>query len=67
MRTTAFNSRQTPCNGCPDRYPACSAKCKKPEYIKYQQEQETIRKNRQEYELVTGYTAKQIQKNRRVK
>jgi hypothetical protein len=27
-----------PCKDCPDRYPACSGHCKKPEYLAYREE-----------------------------
>lgn len=49
MIDTIRNQRYNPCKGCPDRYPACSARCRKPEYLKWQSEQETIRKNRAAY------------------
>lgn len=39
----------SPCKGCPDRYPACSDHCKKPEYLKWCAEKELIDKNRKAY------------------
>ena len=49
MTETLSNTRYNPCKGCPDRYPACSAKCKKPEFLEWQAEQEKIRQNRKRY------------------
>ena len=41
--------KKMPCHGCPDRYPACSGHCEKPEYLEWQAEQEKIRQNRKKY------------------
>lgn len=49
MTGTITSERYNPCKGCPDRYRACSDHCKKPEYLKWKAEQETIRKNRKNY------------------
>lgn len=49
MTETLSSNRYNPCKGCPDRYPACSAKCKKPEFLEWQAEQEKIRQNRNKY------------------
>lgn len=38
-----------PCKGCPDRYPACSGHCTKPDYIAYRTEQEKIKTARKKY------------------
>lgn len=59
--------RNRPCYGCPDRYTACSDHCRKPEFLEYRAELETIRRNRAAYDLTTGYTANEIRKNRRVR
>lgn len=49
MSDTLRSQRPNPCNGCPDRYTACSDCCKKPAFLKWKQEQETIRKNEKAY------------------
>ena len=36
-------SKSSPCRYCLDRYPACSDHCKKPEFLAWKAEQETIR------------------------
>ena len=40
----------TPCHGCPDRYPACSGHCEKPEYLAWRAELKRVKKNRRKYE-----------------
>jgi hypothetical protein len=46
-----FTSRDmSPCYGCPDRYPACSGHCKKPEYIEWCEKRDLVKKNRKAYE-----------------
>lgn len=35
--------------GCEDKIPGCSDHCKKPEYLKFREELETIRNNRRRY------------------
>jgi len=49
MTETVMNKRNNPCRGCPDRYPACSDHCQKPEFLAWKAEQEKIRKNRAAY------------------
>ena len=49
MAETFRSKRPQPCNGCLDRYTACADHCRKPEYLKWKQELETIRKNRNAY------------------
>ena len=49
MIETLRNERPSPCKGCPDRYPACSDHCQKPEYLAHKAEQEKIRKARRAY------------------
>ena len=67
MSWTIRSERPNPCKNCPDRYPACSDHCKKPEYRKWRAELELIRKREREYSDLWGYTAKEIRKNRRVR
>lgn len=54
-----------PCKGCPDRYPACSDHCVKPEKLAWNREQETIRENRRKYNVARDYISDNIEKNRR--
>ena len=54
-----------PCLGCPDKVPACSGWCDKPEYLRWKEKQETIRRNRSRHRTVDGYQADAIRKNRR--
>ena len=49
MTETLRSSRDNPCNGCPDRYPACSDHCIKPEYLAWKEEQARIRAARKAY------------------
>lgn len=49
MTDTIRSKRPQPCNGCPDRCTACSDHCKKEAFLAWEQEQETIRKNRNAY------------------
>lgn len=35
--------------GCPDRYPACSDHYRKPDFLKWKEEQALIRKNKAAY------------------
>ena len=44
------NERYNPCKDCPDRYPACSDYCKKPEHLAWRVEQEKIRENQKKYQ-----------------
>ena len=62
---TIRSQRNIPCKGCPDRYPACSDHCKKPEYIAWKAEQNRIREAKQREAHIWGYTANEIRKNRR--
>ena len=57
--------RGNPCNGCPDRYTACSDHCRKPEFLKWKAEGELILENRRKYHAVTNYTVTAILRNRR--
>ena len=36
MGKPLWNDRYNPCKGCPDRYPACSGKCEKPEFLAFE-------------------------------
>jgi hypothetical protein len=49
MTETISSQRPNPCNGCEFRYPACSATCTNPEKLKWEEEQEKIRRNRKDY------------------
>lgn len=57
--------RGNPCKGCPDRYIACSDHCKKPEFLKWRAEQETIRRNKAMYNQVTAYTVAAIERSKK--
>ena len=50
MTAANSNERYNPCKGCPDRYPACSGRCRKPAFLARQKEQEIIRENRRKYQ-----------------
>lgn len=56
-----------PCQGCPDRKPACSDHCKKPEFLAWKEQKRKITRARMAEGRVNGYTADMIRKNRRVK
>lgn len=43
------SDRYNPCHGCPDRYPACSDHCQKPEFLEWKAEQQRIREARRAY------------------
>ena len=49
MTKTIGNQRPSPCQGCSDRYPACSDHCQKPEYLANKAEKEKIREHRKNY------------------
>ena len=49
MADISRSSRHNPCMGCPDRYPACSDHCEKPEFNAYKAEQAKIKENRGKY------------------
>lgn len=59
------SERYNPCQGCPDRYTACSDHCLKPEFLAWQAEQETIRQNRAAYNSMNDYVFRQSERNRR--
>ena len=50
MTETIRSQRPGPCKGCPGRVIACSDHCKKPEYLAWKEEQETIRRNKRNYQ-----------------
>ena len=58
MTETLQSQRYNPCKGCPPRSaehpdgrtPGCSDHCKKPEYLAWKEEQETIRRNKRNYQ-----------------
>ena len=49
MTETFRNERYNPCNGCPDRYIACSDHCSKPSFLAWKEEQAKIRAARKAY------------------
>lgn len=57
--------RDNPCHGCPDRYPGCSDHCTKDAFLKWKEEQETIRRNRAKSKINDSYTADAIRRSRR--
>jgi hypothetical protein len=61
------SGRKNPCYQCPDLYTACSDHCRKPEFLAWRAEQETIREARRKYDETTSYTVDQIRKNRRAR
>lgn len=67
MTETIRSSRNMPCKDCPDRYPACSDHCKKPEFIAWKEEQARIREAKRRESEIWGYTANEIRKNRRIR
>lgn len=67
MTETIRSSRNMPRKDCPDRYPACSDHCKKPEFIAWKEEQARIREAKRRESEIWGYTANEIRKNRRIR
>ena len=59
MSDTLRSQRPNPCNGCPDRYPACSDHCTKPAFLAYRAEQDKIRKARKAYQNPAWLTGEQ--------
>lgn len=57
--------RGNPCKGCTDRHEACWGHCKKPEFLKWRAEQETIRRNKAMYNQVTAYTVAAIERSKK--
>ena len=66
-RTVYHASYDRPCQGCPDRYLACSDHCTKPEFIAWKEEQARIREAKRRESEILGYTANEIRKNRRIR
>ena len=62
MIETISNKRRNPCQGCPDRYPACSDHCTKPAFLEWKAEQEKIRKARAAYDRPSWYSEEPYQK-----
>ena len=50
MTETLSSRRPNPCKDCPLRYPGCADHCKQPGKLAWEEEQETIRRNRKKYE-----------------
>lgn len=59
--------RYNPCQGCPDRYIACSDYCSKPDFQDWKAEQETIRRSRSAYNGMNNYVFRQSERNRRAR
>ena len=49
MTETFRSQRHNPCQGCPNRYPACSGHCQSPAFLKWKAEQQRIREARRAY------------------
>ena len=64
MDESLNRSRNNPCQGCPDRYPACSDHCRKPDFLAWREEQEKIRANRAKYRDLNGYVVDEIRKSK---
>ena len=56
-----------PCQGCRDRYLACSDHCKKPQFLAWKEEKWRIDQAKMADRSINSYTADQIRKNRRMK
>lgn len=59
------SGRKNPCQGCPDRYCACSDHCRKLAFLDWKAEQETIRRNRKAYNGMNNHVFRQSERNRR--
>lgn len=59
------SGRYNPCQGCPDRYTACSDHCTKPDFQDWKAEQDTIRRNKAAYNCMNDYVFRQSERNRR--
>lgn len=56
-----------PCSRCPDKKPACSDQCKKPEFLAWKEEKEKIARAKAEGRDVDTYIVDQVCKNRRAR
>ena len=63
----SITDKNRPCMNCPDRYPACSDHCKKPEFLAQKERNERLREARRREGIINGYTVDQVRKNKRVK
>lgn len=54
-----------PCQGCPDRYIACSDHSTKPDFLAWKAKQTKMREARQRDSHIWGYPSNEIRKNRR--
>lgn len=59
--------RNKPCYGCPDRYPACSDHCQKPEFLALKEKRETYRKAQRRNSELLDYTIREIRKNQKAR
>lgn len=50
-------NRKAPCKGCQDRYPGCSDRCEKEEFLDWKEEQRVIReaRKRESESIVIAY------------
>ncbi len=62
---TVADTRHAPCKGCPDRYPACSDHCQKPEFLAFRADRARIRETQRRESELLSYTLGEIRKNRR--
>ena len=59
-----FTTRdKPPCHGCPDRYPACSDHCDKPEYLEWLAKKALVDKNRKAYEYSSYIYNEKVRKH----
>ena len=59
--------RNKPCYGCPDRYPACSDHCQKPEFLAWTEKREKYREAQRRNSELLEYTIREIRKNQRAR
>ncbi len=59
--------RNKPCYGCPDRYPACSDHCQKPEFLALKEKREKFREEQRGNSELLDYTIRKIRKNQRAR
>lgn len=64
MAENLNRGRKNPCYGCPDRYPACSDHCMKPDFQAWRDEQKKIRENREKSRDLDSYTTDAIRKSK---
>lgn len=67
MKEQKRDIRNKPCYGCPDRYPACSDHCQKPEFLALKEKREKYREEQRRNSELLGYTIGEIRKNQRAR